>query len=193
MTIHAREDDAASESDFEWVNAWAVAQTAHSAPAAATVGTPAAIATPQDRSDSSDAEQPQSAAVPLFETAPRRKRWTHLFRIITRESEAEGPTERALSDAPAEAPMQGANLTQHVGGGLDDTPLDLSQIERDIAEIEVVRDRLLSEPAPVGPLTRQADRFAARTSDYVPILVGGVLAFMSLVVFAAAASFVSLR
>ena len=40
----------------------------------------------------------------------------------------------------------------------------------------------------------RTERFdAARTSDYVPILVGGVLAFMSLVVFGAAASFVSLR
>jgi hypothetical protein len=32
-----------------------------------------------------------------------------------------------------------------------------------------------------------------RTSDYVPILVGAVLAFTSLIVFGAAASFVSLR
>ncbi|MFL5102868.1 MAG: hypothetical protein ACJ8E5_19910 [Xanthobacteraceae bacterium] len=215
MTGHAREDDAASDPDFEWVNTWAAAATAPRAPAAAPVGGPADIAgamrsrpsdvgtasTPADPSpeitagvpEDCDAEQAQSAVVPL-ETARRRKRWTHLFRIITREGETERLTEPGLSmfDAP-EAPSPATGRAQDAGEGNDaEAILDLTRIERDIAEIELVRDRLLSASAPAR--RRTADRLAsARTSDYVPILVGGVLAFTSLVVFGAAASFVSLR
>jgi hypothetical protein len=213
MTGHAREDDAASDPDFEWVNTWAAAATAPRAPAAAPVGGRTDVAgamrpsdvgtasTPADPSpdttagvpEDCDAEQAQSAVVPL-ETARRRKRWTHLFRIITREGETERLTEPGLSmfDAP-EAPSRATGRAQDAGEGNDaEAILDLTRIERDIAEIELVRDRLLSASAPAR--RRTADRLAlARTSDYVPILVGGVLAFTSLVVFGAAASFVSLR
>ncbi|MFL5058879.1 MAG: hypothetical protein ACJ8DQ_02260 [Xanthobacteraceae bacterium] len=213
MTGHAREDDAASDPDFEWVNTWAAAATAPRAPAAAPVGGRTDVAgamrpsdvgtasTPADPSpeitagvpEDCDAEQAQSAVVPL-ETARRRKRWTHLFRIITREGETERLTEPGLSmfDAP-EAPSRATGRAQDADEGNDaEAILDLTRIERDIAEIELVRDRLLSASAPAR--RRTADRLAlARTSDYVPILVGGVLAFTSLVVFGAAASFVSLR
>ncbi|MFL6951188.1 MAG: hypothetical protein ACJ8FU_23600 [Xanthobacteraceae bacterium] len=213
MTGHAREDDAASDPDFEWVNTWAAAATAPRAPAAAPVGGRTDVAgamrpsdvgtasTPADPSpertagvpEDCDAEQAQSAVVPL-ETARRRKRWTHLFRIITREGETERLTEPRLSmfDAP-EAPSPATGRAQDAGERNDaEAILDLTRIERDIAEIELVRDRLLSASAPAR--RRTADRLAsARTSDYVPILVGGVLAFTSLVVFGAAASFVSLR
>jgi hypothetical protein len=213
MTGHAREDDAASDPDFEWVNTWAAAATAPRAPAAAPVGGRTDVAgamrpsdvgtasTPADPSpeitagapEDCDAEQAQSAVVPL-ETARRRKRWTHLFRIITREGETERLTEPGLSmfDAP-EAPSRATGRAQDADEGNDaEAILDLTRIERDIAEIELVRDRLLSASAPAR--RRTADRLAlARTSDYVPILIGGVLAFTSLVVFGAAASFVSLR
>jgi hypothetical protein len=213
MTGHAREDDAASDPDFEWVNTWAAAATAPRAPAAAPVGGRTDVAgamrpsdvgtasTPADPSpeitagvpEDCDAEQAQSAVVPL-ETARRRKRWTHLFRIITREGETERLTEPGLSmfDAP-EAPSPATGRAQDAGeGNVAEAILDFTRIERDIAEIELVRDRLLSASAPAR--RRTADRLAlARTSDYVPILIGGVLAFTSLVVFGAAASFVSLR
>jgi hypothetical protein len=212
MTIHAREDDV--DSDFEWVNTWAAAATAQRAPAAAPVGDPPELAGPLHLGTADvgvaspsaaaspeaiavappDSEQAQSAAIPLLETVRRRKRWTHLFRIIARESETQ-TTESATSvlDAPPEAASQATGRTQDAGEGSDaDARLDLTQLERDIAEIEFVRDRLLSESASAPRKT--VDRFPlARTSDFVPILVGGVLAFTSLVVFGAAASFVSLR
>jgi hypothetical protein len=199
MTIRAREDEAAPDSDFEWVNAWAVAATAQRVPAVPTADSPAATTmAPQDRFQGSDAEQVpkvQPAAVPSFETARRRKRWTHLFRIIVRASETENlaERERSMPDASQEASSDGG--PQDPGKrNCGDAMLELTQIERDIAEIEAVRDRLLSESVPATRRSPSADVFAsARTSDIVPILVGGVLAFMSLVVFGAAASFVSLR
>jgi hypothetical protein len=211
MTVHAHEDDA--DPDFEWVNAWAAAEAARSAPAGPPVdspaggavhvgspdvapgvaGTPAAPSpeaiapAPQD----SDAAQAQSATVPLLETARRRKRWTHLFRTIARESETERPA-LSMLDAPREAPSEPAGRTQEANDGNNAEALDLAQIERDMAEIELVRDRLLCESTPAP--RRTADCLASvRTSDCVPILVGGVLAFTSLVVFGAAAWFVSLR
>jgi hypothetical protein len=212
MTVHAGEDDA--EPDFEWVNTWAATATARSAPAVAPIGgsaelagamhlgsadagvasTPAAPRPQASAGADFDAEQAQSAAVPLFETARRRKRWTHLFRVIARASEAESLPHPRLSmvDAPGVS-SQAAGRPQDADEANDAAAmLDVGQVERDIAEIQLVRDRLLSEFAPAR--RRAADRLAsARTSDYVPILVGGVLAFTSLVVFGAAASFVSLR
>lgn len=87
------------------------------------------------------------------------------------------------------APSHDADAPQ--GGWADESRVDAAQMERDIAEIAAVRDRLLSEPVQVMGRTR---RFGlVRTSDCVPILVGGILAFTALVVFGAAASFVSLR
>ena len=199
MTIRAREDEAAPDSDFEWVNAWAVAATAQRVPAVPTADTPATTTMASlDRFQGSDAEQVpevQPAAVPSFETVPRRKRWTHLFRIIARESETENlaERERSMPDASQDASSDG-RAPDPGEGNCGDATLDLSQIKRDVAEIEAVRDRLLSEVAPANRRIRSADRLAsARTSDYVPILVGGVLALTSLVVFGAAALFVSLR
>jgi hypothetical protein len=199
MTTHVREDEAASDSDFEWVNAWAVAATAQKMPAVAAVDNPAATTVaPLDGSEGSDAEQvPQAhpAAVPLLETARRRKRWTHLFRVIARASETENLAERERSMPDASQDASSDRRAQDTGEGkCGDATLDLSQIKRDVAEIELVRDRLLSEVAPANRRIPPADRCAsARTSDYVPILVGGVLALTSLVVFGAAALFVSLR
>jgi len=71
---------------------------------------------------------------------------------------------------------------------------DPAQVERDVDEIVLVRDRLLREFAPAQRNSRSSCGPATvRTSDFVPILVGGVLAITSLVVFGAAASLVSLR
>jgi hypothetical protein len=213
MTIHAGEDDTASDADFEWVNTWAAAATARGAPAGTQVDPPADAAMHRGSGDvvrdaagtpmpsrlettaesprDAEAEQVQLAVVPLLETARGRKRWTHLFRIIARESES--PPGLPVLDVAEAARSQPAGPTQDAGEGNDaDAMLDLAQIERDIAEIEFIRDRLLNESAPMR--RRVAARLAsARASDYVPIVVGGVLAFTSLVVFGAAASFVSLR
>jgi len=182
------EDESGLEYDFEWVNAWA--EAAGSAPAPAHVLTPPVTPgrpTKPAAAKNDDSLPPPAAApadTPLFE-GRRAQRWTNLFRIVTRESEADAdpaprrPPDDALASQPQRAPQE---AFAH------------GQLARDISEIEVVRDQLLNEATPSEPPDMLAGRFAAvQTSDYIPILVGGVLAFTSLVVFGAAASLVSLR
>jgi hypothetical protein len=71
-------------------------------------------------------------------------------------------------------------------------PLAPDQLERDIAEIEIVRDQLLAQHEPVEPVAEIAAP-RGRTTELAPILVGATLGFVLLVVFGAAASFISLR
>jgi len=61
------------------------------------------------------------------------------------------------------------------------------QLMRDIAEIERVRDRLAALPVPMRR-TRALTLAASRTTDPVPVVVGGVLALVMLTVFGAAAA-----
>ena len=74
-------------------------------------------------------------------------------------------------------------------------PISISpdQLMRDIAEIERVRDALAAQPAPVFAKGRtQALTAPARTTDAVPVVIGGVLALVMLTVFGAAAAMTKL-
>ena len=75
-----------------------------------------------------------------------------------------------------------------------DAPISPDQLMRDIAEIERVRDTLAAQPAPVFAKGRtQALTLApARTTDAVPVMIGGVLALVMLTVFGAAAAMTKL-
>jgi hypothetical protein len=68
------------------------------------------------------------------------------------------------------------------------------QLMRDIAEIERTRDALAAMPVPVyGKRRTQALTLVApRTTDPVPVIVGGVLALVMLTVFGAAAAMTKL-
>jgi hypothetical protein len=66
------------------------------------------------------------------------------------------------------------------------------QLMRDIAEIERARDRLAALPAKGAKRTRALSLVPSRTSDAVPIVVGGVLALAMLTVFGAAAAMTKL-
>jgi hypothetical protein len=68
------------------------------------------------------------------------------------------------------------------------------QLMRDIAEIERARDALAAMPLPVyGKRRMQALTLVApRTTDPVPVVVGGVLALVMLTVFGAAAAMTKL-
>lgn len=71
----------------------------------------------------------------------------------------------------------------------------MSQLERDIAEIEGARDALLDpEPFTITDPRKPRSRLAAlRHAESVPILVGSVVGATLLIVFGAAASLISLR
>jgi len=63
------------------------------------------------------------------------------------------------------------------------------QLMCDIAEIEPVRDRLAAIPVAVPTRRTQALTLVpARTTDPVPVVIGGVLALVMLTVFGAAAA-----
>ena len=125
----------------------------------------------------------------------RRGRWSDLFRLVTRT-----PNLRRDESADADAARELFVLDAAPVAPLDDPKAPASseaeatvpdQLACDIAEIEIVRDKLLALPlahdASLGVTA------AVRTSEAVPILVGVVLALTSMIVFAVAASFVSLR
>jgi len=82
-------------------------------------------------------------------------------------------------------------VLQHVAQPISISP---DQLMRDIAEIERVRDTLAAQPAPVFAKGRtQALTLApARTTDAVPVMIGGVLALVMLTVFGAAAAMTKL-
>ncbi len=73
-------------------------------------------------------------------------------------------------------------------------PISADQLMRDIAEIERVRDVLAAQPTPVFAKgrTQALTLVPARTSDAVPIVIGGVLALVMLTVFGAAAAMTKL-
>jgi hypothetical protein len=74
------------------------------------------------------------------------------------------------------------------------TPISPDQLMRDIAEIERVRDALAAQPTPVFAKgrTQALTLVPARTTDAVPIVIGGVLALVMLTVFGAAAAMTKL-
>jgi hypothetical protein len=138
-----------------------------------------------------------------------RRPWTRVFRVVARNPAPPVATIH-LVEPMQSSDTQTADSTSRVAEPTQDLPqpaeaeltptlvepvLALDQLERDIEEIEWIRDRLLAEPiADAAPLTSaKATVVARRTSDHVPILVGGALALTLLIVFGAAASLASLR
>ena len=82
-------------------------------------------------------------------------------------------------------------VLQHVAQPTPVVPPD--QLMRDIAEIERVRDALAAQPQPVFAKGRtQALTAPARTTDAVPVVIGGILALVMLTVFGAAAAMTKL-
>jgi hypothetical protein len=126
-----------------------------------------------------------SAPISFLDFARRARR--NLFRIVARNPDPQPQAEAVpLKDIPELSDPVAADATLSL---VPDIAPD--QLERDIAEIEMRRDALYAE---WERSQRGADPAArSRTSDYVPILLGTVLGFTLLVVFGAAASFVSLR
>ena len=143
------------------------------------------------------ADERASAPISFLAFAARAKRWRNLFGIARHRA----PTASEALDPLEALPGSSDPIATDVAAVDAPTLLELApaiapdQLELDIAEIEVRRDALLAEweherRMPAAPAV-SAPR--SRTTDYVPILLGCVLGFTLLVVFGAAASFVSLR
>jgi hypothetical protein len=146
------------------------------------------------------ADERASAPISFLDFAWRAKRWRNLFGMArTRLSE---PNEELdpLEALPRSSDPIAADVDEADAPALLELAPAIApnQLELDIAEIELQRDALLAEweherrtaamkAVPAAPAAR------SRTTDYVPILLGCVLGFTLLVVFGAAASFVSLR
>jgi hypothetical protein len=86
----------------------------------------------------------------------------------------------ALKTAAPIAPMRFVVPPQLAAPALRD-----DQLMRDIAEIEPVRDRLAAIPV---RRMQALTLVPARTTDPVPVVIGGVLALVMLTVFGAAAA-----
>ena len=103
------------------------------------------------------------------------------------------PVAEAAVTAPAEAVVAAAPkpiMTARIAPAL---PAD--QLMRDIAEIERVRDALAAIPVAASSSKRRTQALTlvpSRTTDPVPVVVGGVLALVMLTVFGAAAAMTKL-
>ena len=99
-------------------------------------------------------------------------------------------TAQAVPMPKAEPFVAAPVVLQHVAQPISISP---DQLMRDIAEIERVRDALAAQPQPVFAKGRtQALTAPARTTDPVPVVIGGVLALVMLTVFGAAAAMTKL-
>ena len=92
--------------------------------------------------------------------------------------------------APKAEPFALALIPPPVAQPNPAAPISPDQLMRDIAEIERVRDALAAHPLPVFAKvrTQALTLVPARTTDPVPVVIGGVLALVMLTVFGAAAA-----
>lgn len=211
--------------DYEWVNAWATksnsAPKADLKAAPAPKPEPAPDAVAASAAPSPAAPAPADVSPPRKPTFdpdmfvhPATRRFFATFRappaaepVAPAAPQADEPvaaapppaaadTQAPVPEAPAElAPI----VVQHEPAAVESSQVSLvpeaDQLERDIAEIQRVRDALLAQP----PFTiidprRVHGRFARlRNSDAVPIVIGTVVGLSLLIVFGAAASLITLR
>jgi hypothetical protein len=109
--------------------------------------------------------------------------WVNAWAEASKPSQPAPPPQAIAAEIAAEPPA--VNIAPTI-------PSD--QLMRDIVEIERARDALAAMPVPVyGKRRTQALTLVApRTTDPVPVVVGGVLALVMLTVFGAAAAMTKL-
>ena len=120
--------------------------------------------------------------------------WVNTWASLTKAEAASVDAAReAVSSAMAE-PVAPAIVAAAIAAPLR-APLADDQLMRDIAEIERARDALAALPVSGSFSARRAQALTlvpSRTSDNVPVVVGGVLALVMLTVFGAAAAMTKL-
>jgi len=207
--------------DFEWVNAWATKSNpapksdpkvdpAPKQVSAPDTGAPATeqSAAPQPAPDASSPRKP--AFDPEMFVHPATRRFFATFRTppaaepIAPPAAEPAPPPALLPEPPA-AEVAVAEVTtpaaivQREPAAVESSQVSLvpeaDQLERDIAEIQRVRDALLAQPSfTIIDPHKVHGRFARlRNSDAVPIVIGTVVGLTLLIVFGAAASLITLR
>lgn len=110
--------------------------------------------------------------------------WVNDWAGASKPSAAAAASEAIAAEVAAEQPIAVRRMP----------PIPSDQLMRDIAEIERTRDALAAMPLPAfGKRRTQALTLVpARTSDPVPVVIGGVLALVMLTIFGAAAAMTKL-
>ena len=118
--------------------------------------------------------------------------WVNAWAEATGKLAAAALPAAALPPTAVEAPAQTAPIQCVIARIAATMPAD--QLTRDIAEIERARDALALLPL-AGTLRRRTQALmlvSPRTSDPVPVVIGGVFALVMLTVFGAAAAMTKL-
>jgi len=169
-----REQSQANDAgQFEWVNVWAAAPSTN----------PDAVVAEQAEQPLAREPEPAVAAAPSVapQQTPVAAAPTAAGRFVAVKPVASKATPKPASKPAPQiiVPLPAANAA--VAAILPD------QLMRDIAEIERARDALAAGPFSVQRL-RTFMVVPGRTSDSVPLVIGGVLALVMLTVFGAAAA-----
>ena len=112
--------------------------------------------------------------------------WVNAWASLTKAEAASVDAASAAVAAAVEKPVA-APVIAPVSSKLPD-----DQLMRDIAEIERARDLLATMPVNAKRRMQALTLVPARTTDPVPVVVGGVLALVMLTVFGAAAAMTKL-
>lgn len=118
--------------------------------------------------------------------------WVNAWAALNKAEAASTDAAKAALTAPDPAPVAAeVKPAVKVQVALPAQPSPGDQLMRDIAEIERARDALAAVPVsrPFSKTRTQALTLVpSRTSDSVPVVIGGVLALVMLTVFGAAAA-----
>ena len=120
--------------------------------------------------------------------------WVNAWAADTAKPESKSESARPAPAMPKAEPFVVPAVLPSVAQPAPAAPIAPDQLMRDIAEIERVRDALAAQPMPVFAKgrTQALTLVPARTTDAVPVVIGGVLALVMLTVFGAAAAMTKL-
>ena len=112
------------------------------------------------------------------------------FEWVNAWAESKRPETEPVQAGPGVAAAPAASPIPVILPARAASALPADQLARDIAEIERARDALAQLPVAVAftKRTQALTLVPARTTDPVPVVVGGVLALVMLTVFGAAAA-----
>jgi hypothetical protein len=126
-----------------------------------------------------------NSAMPRDQDPNEQFEWVNAWAASTRTNIVPAEREPLVSNA---APEVSDATSPHA---VPAQPAPQDQLARDVAEIERTRDALAALPVGIFLARRRTQALTlvpSRTSDPVPVVIGGVLALVMLTVFGAAAA-----